>query len=221
MEGLIGKKIGMTQVYDENGKRTCVTVIEVGPCPVVQLKTLEKDGYVAAQIGFGPQKPQRLTKPVRARFEKAGVQAMRVLCEFAMEESDAALKVGDNVTVSNFEGVKYVDVTGVTKGKGFAGVLKRYGFAGGNMTHGGHSKRRTGGLAARDLPGWIEKGKKMPGHMGDVNRKAMNLEVVQVRPEDNALLVKGSIPGARNGIVFVRKSLKNNVLAAKAKKGAK
>ena len=221
MEGLIGKKIGMTQVYDENGKRTCVTVIEVGPCPVVQLKTLEKDGYVAAQIGFGPQKPQRLTKPVRARFEKAGIQAMRVLREFAMEESDAALKVGDNVTVSNFEGVKYVDVTGVTKGKGFAGVLKRYGFAGGNMTHGGHSKRRTGGLAARDLPGWIEKGKKMPGHMGDVNRKAMNLEVVQVRPEDNALLVKGSIPGARNGIVFVRKSLKNNVLAAKAKKGAK
>lgn len=221
MEGLIGKKIGMTQVYDENGKRTCVTVIEVGPCPVVQLKTLEKDGYVAAQIGFGPQKPQRLTKPVRARFEKAGVQAMRVLREFAMEESDAALNVGDNVTVSNFEGVKYVDVTGVTKGKGFAGVLKRYGFAGGNMTHGGHSKRRTGGLAARDLPGWIEKGKKMPGHMGDVNRKAMNLEVVQVRPEDNALLVKGSIPGARNGIVFVRKSLKNNVLAAKAKKGAK
>ena len=221
MEGLIGKKIGMTQVYDENGKRTCVTVIEVGPCPVVQLKTLEKDGYVAAQIGFGPQKPQRLTKPIRARFEKAGVQAMRVLREFAMEESDATLKVGDNVTVSNFEGVKYVDVTGVTKGKGFAGVLKRYGFAGGNMTHGGHSKRRTGGLAARDLPGWIEKGKKMPGHMGDVNRKAMNLEVVQVRPEDNALLVKGSIPGARNGIVFVRKSLKNNVLAAKAKKGAK
>ena len=124
--------------------------------------------------------------------------------------------MGDKVTVKNFEGVKYVDVTGVTKGKGFAGVLKRYLFAGGNMTHGGHSKRRTGGLAARDLPGWIEKGKKMPGHMGDVNRKAMNLEVVAVREEDNALLVKGSIPGARNGIVIVRKSLKNNV-----KKGAK
>ena len=111
--------------------------------------------------------------------------------------------------------------TASTKGKGFAGVIKRYGFAGGNMTHGGHSKRRTGGLAARDLPGWIEKGKKMPGHMGAVNRKAVNLEVVAVRPEDNAILVKGSIPGARNGIVFVRKSLKNNVLAFKAKKGAK
>ena len=144
----------------------------------------------------------------------AGVEAMKVLKEFALDEGEA-LEVGKAVTVANFEGVKYVDVTGVTKGKGFAGVIKRYGFAGGNMTHGGHSKRRTGGLAARDLPGWIEKGKKMPGHMGAVSRKAMNLEVVAVRPEDNALLVKGSVPGARNGIVIVRKSLKNNV-----KKGA-
>ena len=215
MEGLIGKKIGMTQVYDAEGKRTCVTVIECGPCPVVQLKTLEKDGYVAAQVGFGAQKASRLAKAQVKHFEKAGVETMKVLKEFALEDGDKELKVGDKVTVSNFEGVKYVDVTGVTKGKGFAGVIKRYGLAGGNMTHGGHSKRRTGGLAARDLPGWIEKGKKMPGHMGDVNRKAMNLEVVAVREEDNALLVKGSIPGARNGIVIVRKSLKNNV-----KKGA-
>ena len=221
MEGLIGKKIGMTQVYDAEGNRSCVTVIECGPCPVVQLKTLEKDGYVAAQVGFGPQKKQRLSKAVQKHFEKAGVETMRVLREFALDEGET-LEVGKAVTVSNFEGVKYVDVTGVTKGKGFAGVLKKWGFAGGNMTHGGHSKRRTGGLAARDLPGWIEKGKKMPGDMGAVNRKAMNLEVVQVRPEDNAILVKGSIPGARNGIVIVRKSLKNNVIAAKAaKKGAK
>ena len=215
MEGLIGKKIGMTQVYDAEGKRTCVTVIEVGPCPVVQLKTLDNDGYEAAQIGFGAQKACRLAKAQQKHFEKAGVETMKVLKEFALEESDKELKVGSVVTVANFDGVKYVDVTGVTKGKGFAGVLKRYDFAGGNMTHGGHSKRRTGGLAARDLPGWIEKGKKMPGHMGDVNRKAMNLEIVAVRPEDNALLVKGSVPGARNGIVIVRKSLKNNV-----KKGA-
>ena len=221
MEGLIGKKIGMTQVYDAEGRRSAVTVIEVGPCPVVQLKTLENDGYSAAQLGFGDQKPQRLAKAQQKHFEKAGVPAKRVLKEFAMDEADASLKVGDVVTVANFEGVKYVDVTGVTKGKGFAGVIKRYGFAGGNMTHGGHSKRRTGGLAARDLPGWIEKGKKMPGHMGAVNRKAVNLEVIAVRPDDNALLVKGSVPGARNGIVFVRKSLKNNVLAFKAKKGAK
>ncbi|MBO4447927.1 MAG: 50S ribosomal protein L3 [Kiritimatiellae bacterium] len=221
MEGLIGKKVGMTQVFDAEGRRTAVTVIEAGPCPVVQLKTPENDGYSAAQLGFGDQKPKRLAKAQQKHFEKAGVSAKKVLKEFALDEADASLKVGDVVTVANFEGVKYVDVTGVTKGKGFAGVIKRYGFAGGNMTHGGHSKRRTGGLAARDLPGWIEKGKKMPGHMGAVNRKAVNLEVVAVRPEDNAILVKGSIPGARNGIVFVRKSLKNNVLAFKAKKGAK
>ncbi len=215
MEGLIGKKIGMTQVFDADGKRTCVTVIECGPCPVVQLKTLEKDGYVAAQVAFGSQKPQRLSKAERTHFEKAGVACAKVLKEFALDAGET-LEVGKAVTVANFEGVKYVDVSGVTKGKGFAGVLKKWGFAGGNMTHGGHSKRRTGGLAARDLPGWIEKGKKMPGDMGDVNRKVTNLEVVQIRPEDNAILVKGSIPGARNGIVFVRKSLKNNV-----KKGAK
>ena len=220
MEGLIGKKIGMTQVYDAEGKRTCVTVIECGPCPVVQLKTLEKDGYVAAQVAFGAQKASRLAKAQQKHFEKAGVETMKVLKEFAIDAGET-LEVGKAVTVANFEGVKYVDVTGMTKGKGFAGVLKKWGFAGGNMTHGGHSKRRTGGLAARDLPGWIEKGKKMPGDMGDVSRKAMNLEVVAIRPEDNALLVKGSIPGARNGIVFVRKSLKNNGIAAKAAKGGK
>ena len=220
MEGLIGKKIGMTQVFDAEGNRTCVTVIEVGPCPVVQLKTLENDGYVAAQVGFGAQKKQRLAKAQQKHFEKAGVATMKVLKEFALDAGEE-VKVGDQITVANFEGVKYVDVTGTTKGRGFAGVLKRYNFAGGNMTHGGHSKRRTGGLAARDLPGWIEKGKKMPGHMGDVSRKATNLEVVQIRPEDNAILVKGSVPGARNGTVIVRKSLKNNAIADKAKKGAK
>ena len=222
MEGLIGKKVGMTQVFDAEGRRVCVTVIEVGPCPVVQLTTLERDGYVAVQLGFGEQKAKRLTKAVCGHQEKTGglkERKARVLREFAPDAGEE-VKVGDVVTVANFEGVKFVDVTGVTKGRGFAGVLKRYNFAGGNMTHGGHSKRRTGGLAARDLPGWIEKGKKMPGHMGAVNRKAMNLEVVQVRPDDNALLVKGSVPGARNGIVIVRKSLKNNVIALKAKKGA-
>ena len=223
MEGLIGKKVGMTQVFVD-GKRLCVTVLEVGPCPVVQVKTLEKDGYVAAQLGFGEQKKQRLTKAVAGHQEKTGGLAdkkVRILKEFAPEAGEE-VKVGDVLTVANFEGVKYVDVTGTTKGKGFAGVLKRYLFAGGNLTHGGHSKRRTGGLAARDLPGWIEKGKKMPGHMGDVTRTAVNLEVVQIRPEDNALLIKGSIPGARNATVIIRKSLKNAALAFKAaKKGAK
>ena len=222
MNGLIGKKVGMTQVWDAEGRRVSVTVLEVGPCPVVQVKTAEKDGYSAAQLGFGEQKVQRLTKAVAGHLKKTGglEGGVRVLKEFAPDAGEE-VKVGDVLTVKNFAGVKYVDVTGVTKGKGFAGVLKRYGFAGGNMTHGGHSKRRTGGLAARDLPGWIEKGKKMPGHMGDVSRTATNLEVVAIREEDNALLIKGSIPGARNGTVFVRKSLKNAVIALKAKKGAK
>ena len=222
MEGLIGKKVGMTQVFVD-GKRLCVTVLEVGPCPVVQMKTLEKDGYVAAQIGFGEQKKQRLTKAVAGHQEKTGGlvdKKVRVLKEFALDKGEE-VKVGDVMTVANFDGVKYVDVTGTTKGKGFAGVLKRYLFAGGNLTHGGHSKRRTGGVAARDLPGWIEKGKKMPGHMGDVTRTAVNLEVVQIRPEDNAILVKGSVPGARNGTVIIRKSLLNAALAFKAQKGAK
>ena len=222
MEGLIGKKVGMTQVFVD-GKRLCVTVLEVGPCPVVQMKTLEKDGYVAAQIGFGEQKKQRLTKAVAGHQEKTGGlvdKKVRVLKEFALDKGEE-VKVGDVMTVSNFDGVKYVDVTGTTKGKGFAGVLKRYLFAGGNLTHGGHSKRRTGGLAARDLPGRIEQGKKMPGHMGDVTRTAVNLEVVQIRPEDNAILVKGSVPGARNGTVIIRKSLLNAALAFKAQKGAK
>ena len=184
MEGLIGKKVGMTQVFVD-GKRLCVTVLEVGPCPVVQLKTLEKDGYVAAQLGFGEQKKQRLTKAVAGHQEKTGGlvdKKVRILKEFALDEGET-VKAGDVLTVSNFEGVQYVDVTGTTKGKGFAGVLKRYKFAGGNLTHGGHSKRRTGGPAARDLPGWIEKGKKMPGDMGDVNRKVVGLEVVQIRPK--------------------------------------
>ena len=238
MEGLIGKKVGMTQVFAD-GKRLCVTVIEVGPCPVVQLKTLERDGYVAAQLGFGEQKlwkdpkadaenhggrlaRNRMTKAESGHLTKTGglTKGVRVLKEFALDDGED-VKVGQVLTVENFKDVKYVDVTGTTKGKGFAGVLKRYGFAGGNMTHGGHSKRRTGGLAARDLPGWIEKGKKMPGHMGDVSRTAANLEVVAIREEDNALLIKGSVPGARNGTVFVRKSLKNAVIALKAKKGAK
>ena len=223
MEGLIGKKVGMTQVFDAEGRRVCVTVIEVGPCPVVQVKTPATDGYTAVQLGFGEQKESRKTKPEVGHTKKAGLEKpVRVLKEFAPEAGEE-VKVGDVLTVKNFEGVKFVDVTGLTKGRGFAGVIRRYGFAGGNLTHGGHSKRRTGGLAARDLPGWIEKGKKMPGHMGDVNRTAVNLEVVQVRPEDNALLVKGSIPGARNGTVIIRKSLKNAALAWKAahKKGAK
>ena len=211
MEGLIGKKVGMTQVYDADGVRTCVTVIEVGPCPVVQLKTTEKDGYVAAQLGFGEQKVKRLSKAVAGHLKKTGGQegGLKVLKEFAPDAGEE-VKVGDVLTVSNFEGVKYVDVTGVTKGKGFAGVMRRYGMAGGPMTHGGHSKRRIGSIGERDLPGWIAKGKRMPGHMGSVQRTARNLTVVQVRKDDNVLLVRGAVPGPNGATVIVRKALKKD-----------
>ena len=207
MQGLIGKKIGMTQVWDAQGRRVAVTVIEVGPCSVVQVKTPDKDGYVAAQIGFGAQQAKRLPKALAARYEKAGVTPCRALKEFDLDEGEA-VKVGDQLTVGMFDGVKLVDVSAITKGRGFAGVVRRHRMAGGPMTHGGHSKRRIGGIGARDLPGWVHKGKRMPGHMGAVSRTARNLTVVQVRKDDNLLLVRGAIPGPVGGVVVVRKALK-------------
>ena len=207
MEGLIGRKVGMTQVYDDKGHQIAVTVIEAGPCPVVQVKTPDTDGYRAAQLGFDEQKPKRLSKAMVKHFEKAGVKPCKVTKEFALDEGEE-VKAGDAVTVSMFDGVKYVDVTGVTRGRGFAGVFRRYRIGGGPMTHGGHSKRRIGSIGARDLPGWVEKGKRMPGHMGAVNRKARNLAVVQVRGEDNLLLVAGAVPGPKGGLVIIRKALK-------------
>jgi len=207
MEGLIGKKIGMTQVWDDQGRRVPVTVIEAGPCPVVQVKTMETDGYEALQLGYIEQKPQRLSKAERTRFEKAGVTAQRMLREFAPEAGDS-YKAGDAVGVGIFDGVKYVDVAATTKGRGFSGVVRRYRFGGGPMTHGGHSKRRPGAMATRDLPGWIQKGKKMPGHMGAVTRTARNLVVVQVRGEDNLILVRGCVPGPEGAVVIVKKALR-------------
>jgi large subunit ribosomal protein L3 len=207
MEGIIGRKIGMTQVYDDKGRRVTVTVIQAGPCPIVQVKTPATDGYSAAQLGFDEQKPSRLPKAEVKHFEKAGVKPCKLTKEFAID-ADEAVKAGDLVTVNIFDGVKLVDVSGITKGRGFAGVVRRYSMRGGPMTHGGHSKRRVGSIGARDLPGWVDKGKRMPGHKGDVNRKVRNLLVVQVRPEDNLLLVEGSIPGAKGGYVFICKALK-------------
>ena len=207
MEGMIGKKIGMTQVWGGDGRFVSVTVLEVGPCPVVQVKTTAKDGYDAVQVGFGPQKKHRLAKAVLTRYEKAGVEPCRKLMEFRADAGEAR-EAGQVVDVGNFEGVPLVDVQGVTKGRGFAGVMRRHGMAGGPMGHGGHSKRRPGSIGARNLPGWVEKGKRMPGHMGDVNRTTKNLRVVQVRKEENLLLVEGSVPGAAGSFVVVRKALK-------------
>jgi len=208
MKGLIGKKLGMTQVFDAAGRRVSVTVIETGPCVVVQRKTTARDGYDAVQIGFGDQKESRLTKPVRARYAKVGVGAKRVLREFAIDADDD-FKEGDALSVTDvFEGVPYVDVVGVSKGRGFQGVVKRHRMKGGRMTHGGHSKRRVGSIGQCSYPARVAKGQRMPGHMGHVRVTTQNLKVVGIRDTDNLLLVQGAIPGPNGGVVIVQKALK-------------
>ncbi len=207
MQTLIGKKIGMTRVYDENGVQVPVTVVQVGPCTVVQRKTTEKDGYEAAQIGFGAQKSQRLAKPQQGHFKKAGAEPQKVLREVRLAEGDDA-KVGDVLTAAVFEGVKFVDVLGKTKGRGFQGVIKRYKMAGGRETHGGAWTRRPGSIGNREWPARVFKNKKMPGQMGSVEVTTQNLRVVKVLAEDNALLLEGAVQGPAGGIVLVRKAIK-------------
>ena len=222
MKSLIGKKIGMTQIYDEKGKSVPVTVIQAGPCVVVDVKTVERDGYSAVQLGFGERRAKNATKALLGHVAKANYadKAPAVLREFRTA-SDEAIELGTVLSADVFEVNDYLDVVGTTKGRGFQGVVKRWNFGGGRASHGGAWTRRPGSIGQCEFPGNVAKGKKMPGHMGDVNRKAINLEVVQIRPEDNAILVKGSIPGARNSVVIIRKSLKNNRIAYKAQKGAK
>lgn len=206
MKGLIGKKLGMTSVYDENGVAVPVTVIEAGPCVVVQLKDNEKDGYAAVQLGFEDQKEQRMIKPELGHYKKAGVTAKRVLKEFRVDSAEVA--VGDVVSASAFEGVNYVDIVATGKGRGFQGVVKRYDFGGGRASHGGGWVRRTGSIGMCEHPARVFKGKKMPGQMGDKRVTTQNLKVIQVRPEENLILVKGSVPGATGGIVTIKEALK-------------
>ncbi len=212
MNEIIGKKVGMTQVFDEQGRQSNVTVLEVGPCTVVQVKTIEKDGYAAAQLGYGPQKKQRLNKPALGHLEKAGVEPVRVLREVEIA-ADEEVKAGDQVTASLFEDVAYVDVTGTTKGRGFQGVVKRYNFGGGRASHGSGTHRGPGSIGMKVSPARVFKGKKMPGHMGSDRVTTQNLRVVQVRPDDNVILVEGAVPGPTGGLVMVRKAIKK---AAKA-----
>jgi large subunit ribosomal protein L3 len=207
MQGLIGKKLGMTQVYDENGHHVPVTVIEVGPCVVLQRKIKDRDGYEAVQVGYAEQKEQRMTKPLLGHFKKAGSTPKKVVKEFRVSADDAS-KVGDTLTAQSLEGLTYVDVLGVTKGRGFQGVVKRHRMGGGPAAHGHTSHRRPGSIGQRTQPGRIFKNKRMPGHMGHVNITVQNLKVVQVRPEDNAILVRGAVPGPTGAIVVVRKAIK-------------
>lgn len=207
MNGLIGKKLGMTQVYDDAGRHVPVTVIAAGPCVVVQRKTAARDGYDAVQLGFGPQKESRVTKASLGRFKKAGVPAQGVVREVRVA-ADAELKEGAEVTAAIFEGVSHVDVSGVTKGQGYQGVVKRHRMGGGPQSHGHMSHRRIGAIGQRTWPARIMKNKRMPGHMGNLNVTTQNLRVVQVRPQDNVILVEGAVPGPTGGLLLVKKSLK-------------
>jgi large subunit ribosomal protein L3 len=207
MEGMIGRKLGMTQVFDPQGHRVAITAIELGPCQVVQRKTLAGDGYDAVQLGFGDIRESRTRKPALARFKKAGVPPKRTLREFSVDGSEA-VKAGDTVTVAMFEGVTHVDVIGTTKGRGFQGVIKRHLMKGGPFGHGGHSKRRVGSVGQKTWPARIHPGQRMPGHMGHVRVTQQNLRVVQVRPAENLLLVEGAVPGPNGGVLAVRRALK-------------
>jgi len=209
MQGLIGKKLGMTQVFDENGRRLAVTVIELGPCVVVQRKTAQKDGYDAVQVGFGDQKESRVAKPALGRFGKVKSGPKLHLKEFALDADDEVSE-GDTLTVSGFEGTQYVDVSGVTKGQGFQGVVKRHRMSGGPKTHGGHSKRRVGSIGQCSFPARVAKGQRMPGQMGRVNITQQNLKVVELDGENNLMLVNGAVPGPTGAVLYVRKALKKS-----------
>jgi len=200
---IIGKKVGMTQLFGESGKVTPVSVIQAGPCPIVQIKTKENEGYAAIQIGYDEKKESRTPSPMKGHFKKAGVPGQRILREVRVDNA-SEYNVGDAIDVSVFEGVTKVHVTGVTKGRGFAGTTRRYGFSTGRGTHGNNSKREPGSVGQCATPARIFKGKRLPGRMGGVKRTARNLEVVQIDSENNLLFIKGSIPGANNGIVFIR-----------------
>ena len=207
-KGIIGKKIGMTQIFDEIGNVIPVTVIEAGPCVVTQKKTTENDGYEAVQLGFIDAKEKQLTKPAKGHFAKAGVAAKKHLKEFRLEDC-SALNVGDMVTAETFAAGEKVDVTGITKGRGYTGAIKRWNHHTLCSTHGvGPIHREVGSMGANSTPSRVFKNKKMAGQYGNEQVTVLNLKVVKIDAEKNLIAVKGAIPGAKNGIVFVRDSVK-------------
>lgn len=200
---ILGRKIGMTQIFDENDNVVPVTVIQAGPCTVSQVKTTETDGYNAVQIGFGEVKPKHVNKPQAGHFKKAGVEPMRYLREVRTEDGEEH-KVGDVVSVADFAEVSHVDVTGTSKGKGFQGTIKRWNFSRGPMTHGSRNQRRPGSIGQCAYPARVRKGLHMAGHMGNERVTVKNLQVIRVDAEQNLILVKGAVPGGKNALVSIR-----------------
>ncbi|MBE9485740.1 MAG: 50S ribosomal protein L3 [Chloroflexi bacterium] len=205
INGLIGKKIGMSQMYAADGQRIPVTVLEAGPCIVLQKKTADTDGYESVQLGFGAKKAHRTNKPEMGHFKKAGKGAFAHIREFKVAEE---YQVGDEVICDIFKPGDRIDVTGTSKGKGFQGVMKRWGFAGGRASHGSMFKRGPGAIGQSAWPSKVFKGKKMAGQMGNARVTTQNLIVVDVRPEQNLILVRGAVPGSKNGLVVIRKGIK-------------
>ncbi len=203
MIGLIGRKLGMTQVYSEEGLLIPVTVLEAGPCPILQVKTVEKDGYSAVQVGFGERKEKRTTKAEKGHAAKFGARAPRWLRELRVADG-AECRPGDTLTVEQVEIGSLVDVVGTSKGKGFQGVVKRHGFSGGPASHGSKTGNLPGSIGASAWPSHVIKGRKLPGQMGNRRITARNLRVVRVDSDRNLLLVEGSVPGGSNGFVVIR-----------------
>ena len=207
--GILGKKVGMTQIFKENGEKIPVTVINAGPCTIVQKKTEKTDGYCAVQLGFGEIKVNRVNKPRAGHFKKANTKPSRSLKEFCISSADGdKFNVGDEVTVNIFEKGAFVDVTSKTKGRGFTGVLKRHNFSRPTMTHGTHEAFRHGGSIGCQTPQRVVKGKKMPGHYGNTSVTIQNLEIVDIIEDKNLLLVRGAVPGHKDTLVKIRKALK-------------
>ena len=205
-KAILGKKIGMTQIFDEKGRAIPVTVVEAGPCTVVQIKTKDSDGYEAVQLGFGEVKEKKLIRPIKGHFTKANVTPKKHLREFRLEE--ISYNVGDEIKADIFKEGETVDVTGTSKGKGFQGVIKRHGQSRGPMGHGSMYHRRPGSMGATSTPGRVFKGKKLPGHMGRITVTIQNLDVVRVDMDKNVILVKGSVPGAKGAILKVKSAVK-------------
>lgn len=209
MKGIIGKKVGMTQVFDEQGTVTPVTVIEAEPNVIVQIKTVDTDGYNAVQVASGNVKEKRVNKPVKGHFDKAGIEYKKYLREFSVEDTEG-LNVGDEIKVSVFEEGQKVDIIGTSKGKGTQGVITRHGFGRGRESHGSKFHRMPGGMGAASYPGRVWKGHRMAGKMGHERVTVQNLQVVKVFEDKNLLLVKGAVPGPKKGLVIVRDAVKSD-----------
>lgn len=217
MLGLVGKKIGMSQIFNDKGEVVPVTLIEVGPCQVLEIKTVDKEGYNALKLGYQPVKENKLIKPIKGYFQKLNnifgeknikFENYKIIKEFRSEDKISGFEIGQIVDASFFENVKFVDVTGKSKGKGFQGMIKRHNAGGGKMSHGSKFHRTPGSTGQREEPGRVRKNKRMPGHLGNEVVSVQNLEVVKIIKEKNVIMVKGAVPGAKNSIVFVKKAIK-------------